>query len=146
MLRRIVSYFLVVASFLFTNCYIEEEYSFEEGITGKWAFSDRRAYLNDGTSFRSLPTDRCEFETEFIFSEDGTLVYMDYTEKENNDLTSDFCELDLSTDEKGIWNVLPTDKLSITLKSNEDGSDIRIEPFEVTIVSKDQWNLRYYEF
>lgn len=134
---------------LTSSCYVEEQYTLSERLTGKWAFSGRTAFFNNGSFSRNLPLDVCEYNTEFIFSKDGTLKYKDYREKEINDGTIDICEENLITSEEGVWDILSTDKLRIILKSNEDGSDIIIKPYEVTFSNEDQLNIlniRYKEF
>jgi hypothetical protein len=81
-----------------------------------------------------------------LFFEYGFLNYEDYKENEINDGSLDFCEVDLLTSEKVIWNILPSDTLRITLKKNEDGSDIIIEPYGVKILDEDTLEIRYKEF
>ena len=131
---------------LTTSCYVEEQYTLSERLTGKWAFSGRTAFFNDGSSSRNLPLDVCEFKTEFLFNEDGTLKYEDYREKEINDGTIDICEENLITSVFGVWDILSMDKLRIALKNDEDGSDILIEPYAMDILSEDQLDIRYSEF
>lgn len=142
----IISFLLLFNLLLFINCSIDEEFTFEERIEGRWAFSGRTAFLIDGSSTRSLPIDVCEFETEFIFAEDGFLIYKDFIEKEVNDGTLDFCDENLQTSEGGVWNISSFEKLIITLSDTEDGSDIIIEPHSVDIPNQDELNIRYNEF
>lgn len=136
---------LMICPLFLCDCYIEEDYSLSELITGRWAFSGRTAFYDDGTSDRDLPLDVCEFETEFFFEANGTLRYLDYTERPTSDGTIDFCEENLLTDEFGSWEILTQERLRMVLENGEDGSDIVIEPFSVEVEDLDRLNIRYKE-
>lgn len=140
--------FFVVFSIvlLFNNCYIEETYTFKERISSRWIFGGRTAFMKDSSSIRNFLLDPCEVQLEFTFFEDGTLVYNDYKEKEYHDGT-DICEENLLTKEEGVWSILPSDNLKITLQNNEDHSEILIEPFEIYLSNEDEWlNIRYTQY
>ncbi len=136
---------LMLCPLLLCDCYIEEDYSLSELITGRWAFSGRTAFYDDGTSDRNLPLDVCEFETEFSFEANGTLRYLDFTEKPISDGTTDFCEENIITSEEGTWELLPSQRLRMVLMNGEDGSDIVIEPYSVEVEGLDRLNIRYNE-
>lgn len=131
--------------FLFlTSCYIQEEYTESEKIIGNWIGGNKIVFFKDGSS--SIYTSICESSTEFVLYEDGSLSFQDFVEKEINDGSIDFCELNTLTSQEGFWEILSPSKYRFALQNTSTGEDIIIEPFEVTLINNDVLTIRYKEF
>jgi hypothetical protein len=144
MKERIVFFLLITNVLFFSSCFIEEEFSDSERIVGKWSGANKEAFLEDGDSFGF--TAPCESSTEFIFYDDGRLGYQDLKEKEINDGSIDFCEINELTGEEGTWEILSSGKYRFTLQNTATGEDIFIEPYSVNLVNDDELHIRYNEF
>lgn len=143
---KYIYFSILVLTVVVSGCNKEKDENFSDLIVGKWIGFNRIVHFVDGTSLNNLSTGICERQTEFTLSPNGDLKYSDFIEKEVNDGSIDFCELNTLTSENGTWELLPSDRLRFRLTNTLDSSEILIEPFEINLIDEDALEIRFNEF